>query len=979
MADIAFRILGPLEVAGVAARDLLSAIKPRQLLATLLLHPNRFVSTELITDALWEGVPPRSAAANLRTYVGALRDCLDKRGTRSQIETHQAGYRILVSPDDLDSSCAESLTAEGRHLVTSGDGRSGLVQLDRAYRLWRGTPLEDLPLCSAWHASLTRLEQRQAELVEEVIPLHIQFGDPRHAIELARDALRRDPYSEDLWCHVLLCLKESGHLAAARGAARECRALFADELGVEPDARLSALVASLGGGPAAGTDGAPATSHEQAPPSIPPAAPAAARHIPRQLPPDIADFTGRERQLAELIDVVCSRLTGRPPVAVLSGPPGAGKSTLALRAAHAVREHFPDGQLFLDLRAGTQPRDPGDALGEMLLGLGLPDTAVPVEADRRAATLRSELAGRRVLMVLDDAASVAQVAPLVPGTGRSALIVTSRRSLAGLTGAHYVPLDVMTPREARQLLAGIVGGNRIAADDAAARQLVEVCGHLPLAIRVAAGRLALRPDLTMHGLAVRLQRSANVLDELAGPTGGVRASADVSYRMLNEEQARGYRLLGMLSTGDCPAWAFQAFADPLTADRMIDGLVDAHLAQMAYLEGTGRGVLRIHNLLRRHAREQADTAGDARADVRLVVQEWIARTDLASRALPFRFFGVSLPEPQTTSHPEEPISAAWFDAERNGLLPILRTAVEHGFSEDAWRLAASWSPYFNLRGHHPLWAEVHQTVLPAVAAEGHELGRAVLLRDLGQVSLYHDELGRAGEQFTASLALFEKLGHVSGIGVARTGIGTLRRVKGEDDAALAHYRAALDCFMAIDDRAREAVARNAIAFVWLRRGELDEAESWLTTAFDLAVESGDEHRQAQVRRRLAVLRQKQGRLAAAQQELDAALRIFESLQDEHCACYARAALGELCLQGSDLTGAQRLFVEALRAGKALGDITTQAQSYQWLGEVSLRAGREAAARRYFSQAVRSWQLASNPAEAETAQQRLVAVGGVEAE
>src|SRR5262245_55438765 len=177
MGDIAFRILGPLEIAGVAARDLVSAVKPRQVLATLLLHPNRFVATDLITDALWEGKPPRSAPANLRTYVRMLRECLNRAGVRSRADTHVAGYRLAVSPDDLDLSYAEVLAAEGRHLVACGDGLGGVALLDRACRLWRGTPLEDLPLCSSWQDSLSRLEHQHAALVDEVIQLHLRFGD----------------------------------------------------------------------------------------------------------------------------------------------------------------------------------------------------------------------------------------------------------------------------------------------------------------------------------------------------------------------------------------------------------------------------------------------------------------------------------------------------------------------------------------------------------------------------------------------------------------------------------------------------------------------------------------------------------------------------------------------------------------------------------------------------------------------------------
>ncbi|HEX6686700.1 MAG TPA: BTAD domain-containing putative transcriptional regulator [Candidatus Limnocylindrales bacterium] len=968
MSDVAFRILGPLEIAGVAASELISAVKPRQVLATLLLHPNRFVSTELITDALWEGRPPRSGAANLRTYIRMLRECLDHAGVRSRVDTHAAGYRLAVSPDDLDLSYSELLAAEGRHLVASGDGPGGLALLDRACRLWRGTPLEDLPLCSTWQDSLSRLEHQHATLVDEVIPLHLRYGDPQHAVDLARNALARDPYSEDLWYHVVSCLKKSGQIGAAQRAVRECHELLARDLGTEPGPRFMAMAASLADEPAEETAGSP--GERQAVHIGPVPRP----YVPRQLPPDIPDFTGRTRQLAYLTDIVCSRLDDRPPVAVISGPPGAGKSALAVRAAHAVRDHFPDGQLFLDLRGGTQPRGSAEALGEMLLGLGVPETAIPDDADRRAAALRSELASRRVLMVLDDAVSAAQVAPLLPGTGTSAMLVTTRRSLAELTGALHIELEVMETGEAHQLLAGIVGAQRATADEAAAEEILDACGRLPLAIRVAATRLVQRPDLTLRGLARRLRDSAHVLDELSGGAGGVRASAELSYRMLSVEQARGYHLLGLLGTGNSPTWIFQALADPTTADRMIDGLADAHLVQLASDPATGRAVMRIHDLLRLHARELAARFDRAHSDLRLVAREWIARTHRATDALPFRYFGVALPEAPTPSHLDDPIGAGWLAAERHGLLPTLRTAVEHGMLEDAWRLAAGWSPYLDLRGDYSLWTEALQAVLPALDGPDHPLGRAVLLRDLGQVAIYRDQLALAHERLAASLELFEGLEHRGGAGVAHIGLGTVQRVRDCDDAAMEHYLAALDAFEAVGDRAGEAVARNAIAFVWLRRGRLDEAEPWLQRAFDLAGEAGDAHRQAQVRRRFAVLRQEQGQLAAAQSELDAALQTFESLGDQHCASYARTALGELCLHQGDLARAQRLFIDALSVGRELEDITTQAQAYGRLGEVSLRAGRTVAARRYLALAVRSWQLGSNPAQARRAQQVLDRIG-----
>ena len=962
MGDIAFRILGPLEIAGVAARQLISAVKPRQVLATLLLHGNRFVSTELITDALWEGKPPRSGAANVRTYIRMLRECLDQVGVRSRVDTHVAGYRLAVSPDDLDLSYAEILAAEGRHLVAGGDGDGGLALLDKACRLWRGTPLEDLPLCSSWQDSLSLLEHRHASLVDEVIPLHLRFGDPQHGVELARNALARDPYSEDLWYHVVSCLKAAGQTGAARRAVRECHEVLARELGTEPGPRLIALFASIDSGP----DQAAKSPSKPRAPQKP--------HVPRQLPPDIPDFTGRAQQLAYLTDVICSRLDDRPAVVAVSGPPGAGKSTLAVRAAHAVQAHFPDGQLFLDLRGGTRPRDSGEALGEMLLGLGLSETAIPDDADRRAAALRSELASRRVLMVLDDAVSAAQVSPLLPGTGTSAMLVTSRRNLAELPGALHLKLDVMEAGEARQLLAGIVGAQRATADETAAGLIVEACGRLPLAIRVAATRLVQRPDLSMSGLVRRLRDSAHVLDELSGSAGGVRASAELSYRMLSPEQARGYRLLGLLGTGKCPTWVFQALADPATADRIIDGLADAHLVQLASDASTGRAMMGIHDLLRLHARELADRYGGV-ADLRAVLREWVARTHRATEALPFKYFGAGLPPSPALSYLDEPIGAQWLDAERHGLLPTLRAAVEHGLHEEAWQLAAHWSAYLDLRSDYTLWTDALLAVLPALEGENHLLGQAVLLRDLGQVAIYRDQLDLATERLTASLTLFEKLEDRGRAGVARVGLGTVQRVRNCDDAAMEHYLAALDAFVATGDRAGEAVARNAIAFVWLRRGELDQAEPWLRRAFDLAGEAGDSHRQAQVRRRFAVLRSEQGRLADARGELDAALQTFESLGDQHCASYVQIALGELCLLQGDLARARRLLVDALSVGRQLEDMTTQAQAYRQLGEVSQRAGRTIAARRYYAMAVRAWQLGSNPTEARQVQQLLQTISG----
>ncbi|WP_162908211.1 tetratricopeptide repeat protein, partial [Allorhizocola rhizosphaerae] len=542
------------------------------------------------------------------------------------------------------------------------------------------------------------------------------------------------------------------------------------------------------------------------------------------------------------------------------------------------------------------------------------------------------------------------------------------RRLSGVLATAHIELDVLDPPEAAELLTHLVGTERASAEPAERDSVVAACGRLPLAIRVAAGRVILRPDLTLGRLAERL-RGDRVLDELTGDLSsdqGVRASAEQSYRLLSPDEARGYRLLGALGTADCPAWVFDALAGPSTADRMIDGLVDAHLVRLIPGDGAAAPLVRTHHLLRSHAEEHARAHPETARDVAAVLAGWIDTSLQCARGLPFRYFGVRLPASTGRAYGGD----GWFDAMRDHLVPMLRVAVERGLTEQAWVLAAAWASYFDLRGEYALWEQAHQTVLPALEQPGHEAGRAVLLRELGQVALYRDDLDLAEQRLCASVDLFGSIGHRDGEGVARIGLGTLCRVRNLDDQAIEHYSTALEAFVATGNREGEAVARNATALIMLRRGQLDEAQRWLAEAFQLAVETDDEHRQAQVRRRIAILCRANGDLAAGQKELEEALRIFQALCDHHCAAYARIALGELCLEAGDHARAHQLFVDSLSIGRELGDITSQAEAYQGLGEVGLTAGRRQTAQRYFAQAVRSWQLASNPAAAARAQARL---------
>jgi DNA polymerase III delta prime subunit len=335
-----------------------------------------------------------------------------------------------------------------------------------------------------------------------------------------------------------------------------------------------------------------------------------------QLPAAPADFTGRVAESQRLTGVLTAG-TDRPgvPLVVVSGPPGVGKTSLALLAAHTVRGQFGDGQLWVDL-AGTsvRPRDPAEVLGELLHALGVPAAQVPPDLDGRAACYRSRLAGQRVLVMADDAAAAAQVRPLLPGTVGSAMVVTSRSRLEGLDGAHLLPVDAMTAEEAVGLLARIAGEDRVAAERSAAAALAQACAGLPLALRITGAKLAARPTWPLSAMADKMSRAPNRLRELEWAEVSVRASIASSYEALPERLRRAFRLLALLGPADFAEWTVAALlGEPQAAD-VVAELESRSLLIAVGVDATGEPRFRLHDLLRDFAAEQLELAVGPAAD-----------------------------------------------------------------------------------------------------------------------------------------------------------------------------------------------------------------------------------------------------------------------------------------------------------------------------------------------------------------------------
>jgi DNA-binding SARP family transcriptional activator len=587
-----FNLLGSFEV---RSRDdqlvRLPAGRARTVLALLALRAGQVAASDRLIAAAWNGAPPASATTRLQGLVSDLRRALPTEAG-AVILTRGAGYLLDVTGDDIDLRQARRLTSLARSHRDQGAIAEAARTMAEALELWRGTPFDGLE-CAELQAAADLIEHRRADGLEELAELELELG--RHAALAGRLAewTARYPLREGLVGCLLRALARSGRQAEAIAAYHELRRRLADELGVDPTPALQAVYRSILDG-----DRAPLTSRLQSSPS--PGVP-----LPAQLPADEADFVGRAEPAARLLAALTDR-SGQPgsvPVCAISGMAGVGKTAVAVHVAHRAADAFPDGTLQVNL-AGTsgEPLPVGRVLARLVRDLGGGDGDLPADEAELGARYRSLLAGRRVLLVLDDARDGAQVRPLLPGLAGSAALVTSRSGLADLPSADHVDLDLLTEDDGRRLLRLIVGPSRADADQDATGRLLRACAGLPLAIRAAGVKLAARPAWTVAGVADRLAAEHRRLAELQVGRLDVRASFKLSYDLLGPELARAFRMLGLAwSPVVCAGQAAALCA--VTADRaerLLEGLTDIHL-----LRSTAIGVYRMHELLWLFAREIA--------------------------------------------------------------------------------------------------------------------------------------------------------------------------------------------------------------------------------------------------------------------------------------------------------------------------------------------------------------------------------------
>ncbi|MGW5479131.1 AfsR/SARP family transcriptional regulator [Streptomyces sp. NPDC004008] len=584
-----FGVLGP--VRAWRGGELLATGSPQQraLLAALLLREGRTATASELIDALWGDEPPPRALAAVRTYASRLRKVL----SAGVLVSESGGYAVhLPDARSLDLAAAQELAAGAEKAKNSGDLCQARQILNEALAMWDGEPLANIPGPYA-ETQRTRLEEWRLQLLESRLDMDLEQGCHAEAVSELTALTAAHPLRERLRELLMLALYRSGRQAEALAVYADTRRLLADELGVDPRPGLKELQQRI-----------LRADPGLAEPSAPAPEPAAIPVRPAQLPATVPDFTGRSAFVAELGEVLASADGRVMAVSAVAGIGGVGKTTLAVHVAHQARSAFPDGQLYVDLQgAGPRAAEPETVLGSFLRALGTADSAIPDSLEERAALYRSVLDGRRVLVLLDNARDAAQVRPLLPGTEGCAALITSRVRMVDLPGAHPVDLDVMSPDEALSLFTKIVGQERVTSEREAALDVVAACGFLPLAIRIAASRLAARRTWTVSVLAAKLADERRRLDELQAGDLAVKATFELGYGQLEPAQARAFRLLGLADGPDISLAAAAAVLDLSLeeAEDLLEPLVDTSL-----LESAAPGRYRYHDLVRLYARACAE-------------------------------------------------------------------------------------------------------------------------------------------------------------------------------------------------------------------------------------------------------------------------------------------------------------------------------------------------------------------------------------
>jgi DNA-binding SARP family transcriptional activator/Tfp pilus assembly protein PilF len=840
--------------------------KQRVVLAALLLKTGQVVSFDELAEIVWDGSPPRSSHATLRNYVKRLRQVLGPVAGK-RIVTYHPGYLVEATGDEVDLVAFERECQEGTAAAQAGEWLRASQLIRDALRLWRGVPLSDVPSETLVRDHLHRLEQLRLHALETRIEADLCLGRHREVIAELQALVDQDPLREHPHALLMLALYRDGRQRDALAAYQVARDSLLDELGVEPGPELRQLHQwVLDGDPRLDLGGDADRSVQRVSHAT-----GFALTVPRQLPIAAWQFSGRQRELRRLNGLLdqAEAVNGAAVVAVICGTPGVGKTTLAIHWAHQVAARFPDGQLHANLRGfdAGPPVLPAQVIRYFLDGLGVPAEQIPADFEAQASLYRSLLAGRRMLIALDNARDSAQLRPLMPAAPGCLVIVTSRSQLTGLTvreGAHLLSLDVLSAEDARELVISRSGHERTEAGLAAVDELVQLCARLPLALAVAAARITVHPQLSLPALVAELRDVRNRLNALdaSDPGADVRSVFAWSYQSLTASSASMFRLLSIHPGPDItvPAAASLAGLPVAHASEALTELVAAHL-----VEERIPGRYAFHDLLRIYASEQArghdDDAQRRMAAIR-ALDHYLHTAHAGAQLLTPVAAMPTLTPHQTGVAPERPVTyegaLAWFKAEHQVLLAAVDRAQESGFDLHAWQLPRSMRTFLDRQGHWRDQVAVQQIAVAAAQRSGTPEDQARAHREL---SVGYTRLGsynEASDHLTRALSLYEELGDQTGQADTHQSTALVFERQGRYGEAARHAQQAGVIYRATGNQLREAVSLNNRGWCLAQLGDYQQAITCCEQALDLHGKFGNRPGEAATLDTLGYIHQRLG-------------------------------------------------------------------------------------------------------------------------
>ncbi|MGY5035990.1 AfsR/SARP family transcriptional regulator [Streptomyces sp. 900116325] len=969
-----FRFLSPLEATVDSTPLNLGGIRQQTVLATLLLDANRVVGVERLVRAVYDESPPATARAQLQISISALRRLFGSHGVSDIITTHPQGYMVRADDSSLDALHFGGLVGRARKLRAAGQREEAAATYRQALGLWRGIALEGMH-SEVIQSGASKLTEKRTAATEESIQLELALGNHSALVSELLGLVDEFPLRERLRGQLMLALYRSGRQAEALQVYRDTRQWMLDELGVEPDPRLKRLEHSIlaidprldlpGTRKAAAAPETTATTI----PAVP---------VPEMLPADIADFTGRD-DLMPLIKerlLLSSRDQSRLAVPIVSmvGKAGVGKTAMAVHIAHEVAANFPGGQLFADLHGGAPDMvGPSQILERFLRALGVSGTAIPDGLEERAEMYRALLAERRMLIVLDNVAGESQIKSLLPGKATSAVMVTSRRHMGSLAGAVRVNVATFDPEQSAELLSRITTAERIEAEPGPTADLAELCGHLPLALRIAGARLAARPHWEVAELVERLEDETRRLDELNYADAGIRASLSLTYDSVSEDARRLFRRLAIIEEGPFSLWTGMALLDLTEApvQDLIDELSDAQLVDTAGTATGRNSQYQLHNLIRVFARERL--AAEETVEAREVALTRVlgcflfllteARYREYGRDVLIRSNGVPLhPLPDRTVDRilAEPLQ--WFSRERQRLLPSVRQAAMMGLTAHCWGLAVTAVTFLETQVQLDDWRETHEIALAAARKGGDRLGQAATLHSLGSLAVTKQNFTAGDTHFRQAAEIFDAIGNALGSALAARGLGYLARVHGRSGDARAHYEAALKVFREGDDTVAVAYVLHNLAQLEISNGGEEAAGPLLDEALRLSREGRGRRVEAQVLHRIGHTRMERGEYADALQAFTEVLDVVRLIGDQTGEAYALHGIGSARFRRGETDEAASALHHALEIAETNGERLVMGRTLVTLGELALviRDARQAVA--HLQRALPLFQHMKTPAE-----------------